>query len=195
MKKLINALALAALTALWGGLPAAAKGPPEWVRISGAAMYRPIDVTDPELLQELGPARLEIVDEPAILSPAGITHILHLERGFEGESGDLIAFDEVLYAFDPQGGPGYVYYLGIANGSGPYDGKWYPASEQGAASLRTALEQSGVSMVNFPAGGEFAGQQLLSAGQMALLLTVAMAAALAGWAFGRRSGAAAVAQT
>lgn len=194
MKRLTYALAILALITLWGSVPASAKGPPEWVRISGAAMYRPLEVTDPELLEDLGPARLEDVSENSILVPSGITRILHLERGFQGDSGELIPFDEVLYAFDPRGGPGYVYYLGIVNGSGPYDGQWYPASEAGAASLLRALEQGGASLVNFPGAGTPASRRLESANQIALYLAVAVAAALTGWALGRRAGTRAVAR-
>lgn len=169
-----------------GSAPAEEKGPPEWARISGSTMFGPLDVRDPELLQDLGIAQLEDVDAP-IPAPDGLGRILHITRGFDGEDGEKIAFDEVLYAFDPEGGQGYVYYLGIVNGSGPYDGNWYRASEAGHRSLMAALDGAGVSLAAYPTLPQPARPESPVGNVAALLVGAAAAAGLIGWVIGRRS--------
>lgn len=179
-------LCLSILVLVLGALPAEAKGAPEWVRITGATMFRPVEIRDPELLSDLGIAQLEDVESP-MSAPDGLRHILHITRGYDGRNGEPIPFDEVLYAFDPDGGRGYVYYLGIVNGSGPYDGKWYRASEAGHRSLLAVLEGAGVNLAAYPVSASPARSGSPSANLAALLVGAAAFAGLSGWAIGRRS--------
>lgn len=126
-----------------------------------------------------------------IAPPTGIHHILHIARGFDGENGQPITFDEVLYALDPEGGPGYVYYLGIVNGSGPSDGNWYRASEAGHRSLIAALEGAGVSPAGYPATPPPARPEFPDGIPAALVVGAAALAGTGGWVIGRRSVSAA----
>lgn len=181
---------LACVALVIGSAPAEAKGPPGWVRISGSTMLGPLEIRDPELLKDLGIAQLEDVDAP-VPAPDGLGRILHITRGFDGEDGEKIAFDEVLYAFDPQGARGYVYYLGIVNGSGPYDGNWYRSSEAGHRSLMAALEGAGVSLAAYPTSPPPVRPEFPDGMPAVLLLGAAAAAGFSGWAIGRRSVSAA----
>lgn len=179
-------LFLVILVSVLATVPAGAKGPPEWVRISGSTMFRPVEVRDAELLSNLGIAQLEDVNLQ-IPAPNELGEVLYITRGFDGKNGELVSFDEVLYAFDPSGGRGYVYYLGIVNGSGAYDGKWYRASEAGHRSLMAALEGAGVSLAVYPASPSPGRSQSPSANLAALIVGAAAIAGLGGWTIGRRS--------
>ncbi|MCZ2099888.1 MAG: hypothetical protein LC121_27220, partial [Anaerolineae bacterium] len=56
--------------------------------------------------------------------------------------GRYVAFDAVRYYPNPDGGRGYVNYLGIINGSSEYDGKWFRANAAGEAALRAVIAGS-----------------------------------------------------
>ena len=53
------------------------------------------------------------------------------------------AFDHVRYYPDRQGRRGILYYVGIVNGAGPDDGKWFPATEAGERVLLRVLAEHG----------------------------------------------------
>lgn len=111
-----------------------AKGIPTHVMIYGPGLPGRVDITDPSRLSLLGTAGLEQV--PTTIPAPPVTG-----PGYEIERG---GFDRVRYYPDPAGGRGFVYYVGIINGSSEYDGHWYYASAGGEQALRSILTEYGV---------------------------------------------------
>jgi hypothetical protein len=73
-------------------------------------------------------------------APEGISGDGYLiTRFYEISNGSYVAFDQVRYHPDPEGGRGYLFYVGIVNGSSEYDGKWFRSSEAGEAVLIDVL--------------------------------------------------------
>ena len=160
-----------------------AKGPPEKVTIVGPDWFGEIKVTDPALLEHLGLAAFEDVESPVDTMEA-------LDRGYLLSRGSLDGeefqpWDRVLYFPSPSGGRGYVYYLEIVNGSGPYDGKWYYISEDGEAAIQEVFQNHSVrwpdkSQVSDPQSAANDPTQL-----RAWPLTL-VGGLLVGWLLGRR---------
>lgn len=124
-----------------------AKGPPQNVTIDGPNIMVEISVTEPEQLSALGMANFENVEQP--IPPPDAVHEMYLvSRNFIDEMGNAVPFDRVLYVPDLSGGLGSIYYLGIQNGSGPYDGKWYRATETGDQVFKQILKEHGVLLMS-----------------------------------------------
>jgi len=124
-----------------------AQGVPDRIAISGSDWEGEIEVTGAELLQHLAPAAFEDVASPVELAN-------NLGRGYLLERGYLNnevfqPWDRVLYFPSPGGQRGYVYYLELIDGRGPYDGHWYYVSPAGEAAFREALNQNGVRLDSF----------------------------------------------
>lgn len=114
-----------------------AKGTPLAVSITGPGLPGPISVSDPLAMPALGILGIMQVETP-IVPPAD------LGAGYELQRDD---FDRVRYYPDPHGSWGYVFYVGIINGSSEYDGHWYRASTVGDATMRCIMEAHGVLLV------------------------------------------------
>lgn len=135
-RSILTASVLAALTLALASTTGA-KGPPERVTLAGPDWYGEIEVNDPSTLRSLSMAVFEDIESPVeTFEPLGRGYLMN--RGFL-EDGRFKPFDRVLYFPSPSGGRGYVYYLEIVNGQGPYDGRWYHASEEGEAAIREVL--------------------------------------------------------
>ncbi len=122
-------------------LPAAAKGIPERVTITGPGLAAPVVETDPRVLPALG--ILGLMDSQAIAPPDTPGPAYTLARD---------GFDRVRYYPGPGGGLGYVYYEGLVDdggkiaGASEYDGKWYLATRAGDGVLRAVLAAHGVAL-------------------------------------------------
>src|SRR6476469_857786 len=103
---------------------ALAKGPPDKITIRGPGIQGEASVTDRTMTSPLGLAEFENVAQGAIAPPA-VGADYDITRYYQSNNGGYVAFDQVRYYPMPGGQPGYVFYVGIVNGSGPYDGKWY----------------------------------------------------------------------
>lgn len=120
---------------------ALAKGPPQKITISGGDLLHEIEITgDEAMLNALAMMSLEdyrtlTPDAPENISGDGYL----ITRYYEVSSGRFVAFDEVRYFPDPDGGRGYLNYVGIVNGSSEYDGKWFRPSASGEAALQSLL--------------------------------------------------------
>ncbi len=127
---------IAAVCALAALLPGAtlAKGDPLAVSITGPGLPAPILVTDPLAMPAFGILGFMQVDTPIV--PPG-----DLGLGYELQRDD---FDRVRYYPDPHGSWGYVFYVGLINGSSGYDGHWYRASTVGDVTMRCVMEAHGV---------------------------------------------------
>lgn len=196
-------------------VPAAAKGPPDMVMVSGPGLAGAIRVTDSAALQWLGDGGLEDFAHPIaglpttpIPSPRATDSLQKFPRPSvvpedAGSGYELTRFfrttdpaietipgfqadDRAIYYSSRSGGPGYVFYAGIFNGSSEYDGKWFPARPQGEQELRRILTQHGVRAgAESPSGGGF---PIIGSLSEALPWFVLAGAALlfAGWILRRR---------
>jgi hypothetical protein len=152
MKRLGAATKLAVLTApllsgflVIGLTPALAKGPPDQVIIEGPGMTRSLEVRDPRLTEALG--LLQDYEREAF-APLWFEDAYLITRGSrDGE--EYWPFDQVLYVPNNSGGPGWVYYIGIFNGWGPYDGKWYQAVPENEAILQVLLAAQAEATLTF----------------------------------------------
>jgi hypothetical protein len=120
---------------------ALAKGPPQKVTISGGDLAGEIEITDDEtVLNALSMMTLEDYDTLTAEAPEGISGDGFLiTRFYEDPPGRYFPFDQVRYYPDPEGRRGYLFYVGIVNGSSEYDGMWFRASEAGEAVLIDVL--------------------------------------------------------
>lgn len=174
-------LILAAAAALSFASVISSKGAPTEVQVLGPDWYGEIIVTEPDLLADLGMAALEDVDRP-LAGPVSPGTGYLLNRGYR-EEGTFIPFDRVMYYTDPSGGPGFVYYLEIVNGSGPYDGHWYRATEAGGEAMSTVLEAK---ILNDSGGSSGVGRgQLEGRGNMPLWPVSGVTGILLGLALAR----------
>jgi hypothetical protein len=175
-------LALSLLTALLLLLPGQvgiAKGESTKVSISGPTHYGEIQVADPLNASALGLGRLENLEEP-ILSPEGLGYGYLLTR-YVGGGDDPQPFDRVLYFPGSSGKPGAVYYLEILNGAGPYDGKWFSATEVGDRTFRQIMAKQGVDNVEGPSVETQAERSIFP-----LWMLGGAAGLIVGWIVGRR---------
>lgn len=114
--------------------PLYAKGPPREVVISGPGIEGEIVVRDTSRLENLGMAGLMVIPE-SIGMPSGTGPGYTLIRD---------GWDEARYYPDLSGAPGYVYYVGLLNGSAEYDGHWFAATPAGDAAMRRILAAHGI---------------------------------------------------
>jgi hypothetical protein len=135
----VGAILIAAVLAAAVG-PALAKGETNHVTIDGPGFDQPLVVRDPQFTDDLGMAALEAVDAVAF-PPAWIEEAYLVTRGYE-EGERVHPFDQVLYVPDPQGGKAFVYYIGIYNGEGPYDRRWFHATRSGQETMEAILRQA-----------------------------------------------------
>lgn len=136
--KLVTAALIAGLVLAQAAL---AKGPPQKITISGGDLAHEIEITDDEAtLNALAMMALEDYTTLTPDAPEGISGDGYLiTRFYEQSAGRYVAFDEERYYPDPDGGRGYLNYIGIVNGSSEYDRKWFRPSESGEAVLQAVI--------------------------------------------------------
>lgn len=136
MRRITILALLLVVSALLPARPVAAKGAFDRVTISGPGLTGELAVTAAMLhlpfIDNLEDDRSPVA--PPVNPGAGYDLIRYY--GFR-------AFDHVRYYPDRQGGRGAVYYVGIVNGAGPDDGKWFPATEAGERMLLRVLTEYG----------------------------------------------------
>lgn len=141
---------------------ALAKGSPDQVTIEGPGMTRSLEVTDPRLTGAL--ASLQDYERGAF-APLWFEDAYLITRS--SRDGDhVVPFDQILYVPNDTGGPGWIYYIGIFNGWGPYDGKWFQAVPENEAILQVLLAAQAEATLTFvpPATATPAIEPLLPAG-------------------------------
>jgi hypothetical protein len=138
VKKLWIVLALLALFTLVSAV--GAKGEAARITITGEEIEGEIEVLDQETLALLSFMQLEQSLLPRSFAPEGLGEGYEIARYFQEEGSErYFPFDRVSYHPDPDGGQGYIQYLGIVNGSSEYDGRWFRPSADGEAALRDVL--------------------------------------------------------
>jgi hypothetical protein len=124
---------------------ALAKGPPDQVTIEGPGMTRALEVSDPRLTEAMG--ALQDFEREAF-APIWFEDAYVITRS--SRSGDdYMPFDQVLYVPNDSGSPGWVYYIGIFNGWGPHDGKWFQAVPENEALLQVLLAAQAEATLTF----------------------------------------------
>jgi hypothetical protein len=171
---------LLAIFLVLSAVRARAKGGVAKVVIYGPDWYGELVVDDPELTARLGTAVFEDVGtSPKLPAEFGAGYLL--DR-YGDAADDARPFDRVLYFSDPSGDRGYVYYLETVNGHGPYDGRWFRASQEGEATIRDVIQAKGVVTSSPPESVRSVFDRL----QDALSLVLPLAGILIGWLLGRR---------
>ncbi len=140
MKKIVLLLILLAL--VWQPLSLAQAKGGELITVSGPAMFGPIETNNLDITLALSTTVFEDLERP-IDPPTDLTFLFLVTRSYP-RADSYEPFDQVIYVPNLDGGPGAVYYLGIVNGSGPHDGKWYQASARGEAAMKRLFEENGV---------------------------------------------------
>lgn len=113
-----------------------AKGPADRVFITTPNGQR-VTVTDAELTKSISMAALEAFFNPHIAEPVVLGEGYELARMMAIGNNQYRIFDRVR--FYPVGDRGYVYYVGIENGTSEYDGKWFEATQPGLAAMREII--------------------------------------------------------
>ena len=126
---------LVSLTALLllGSGQVSAKGLAEYVVITGPGLTKPLIVRG----AAAHPLGMWLMEIPHALT----THPTHLGRSFTLTRD---GFDRALYYPNPSGGQGYIFYVGLLNGSSEYDGQWFRASVQNERALQHILGTYGI---------------------------------------------------
>lgn len=142
-----------------------AKGPFSKITVRGGELTSEIEVTDPALLG-FG----SLMSIPNALNPApqvtGEGYLI--TRYGQDSNGQYIAWDSLRYYPAAANGRGYVYYVGLINGSSEYDGHWFNAVPSGETAIREILDNKNAS---FP--GQDKSLLLLSLG-LGVLATIAL---------------------
>src|SRR6187399_2586007 len=136
MKKFYLTAITFGLVALLSANLVLAKGAWSKVEISGDGIPGVIDITDPGLLEVLALATFEDVMSGSIDPPEVVGGGYKMLRGWDDARGTFMPFDEVHYYLDPAGGPGYLYYVGLVDGSSEFDHHWYRVTQNGEDAIQ-----------------------------------------------------------
>ena len=138
-------LVLLMLIALLVTQVALAKGPPQKVTISGGDLAEEIEITgDEATLNALAMMTLEDYRTRSDEAPSVEGDGYFIARYYmDSRTGRYIPFDELRYFPDPEGGRGYINYVGIVNGSSEYDGEWFRTNLDSEAVLQAVIDGSG----------------------------------------------------
>jgi hypothetical protein len=106
------------------------------ITISGPGLTGEVEVTDEEVLHALFdlPAGIRLQEVP--MEMGGAYYTIHQEVG----DGDRVfAVNVYHYYHDPQGGPGYLLFADVINGSASVEGAWFQPDERTGQALQTFL--------------------------------------------------------
>lgn len=128
------------LSALFLTQSAYAKGTFTRVTISGPGLGHDIEISDPELLNNITSlcACSKKLSDPPKLTHTEITETGYVITRGQDVNDEFLAWDMLLYVPSQTDDGGYVYYLGIVYGDSwsEYDGYWFEASLSGDAAMR-----------------------------------------------------------
>ncbi len=137
--KIAKLLILVALAVAFPSAPASAKAIFNIVTVAGPDWFGEIELTGSNIPESLIQGGFFNPQQP-INPPADLGRGYLITRGYD-DDGEREMFDRMMYF---PGTPGYVYYLEIINGSGPYDGYWFTVVEGEGEALLSALSAEGV---------------------------------------------------
>ncbi|MDX1614111.1 MAG: hypothetical protein R3300_07345 [Candidatus Promineifilaceae bacterium] len=180
-----------------GEIQAKGKTTAERITIAGPNLEQTIVVEELVRLQKLSLMSLEdfeqTVQPPADIGPGWTVIRYYREGGYVQETAhpdavleaaEEVVFqrtqgfrpiDKVRYHADPDGGPGYIYYIQLnLNIIVPYEGNWYRATAEGDAIMREVLAEHDVTLT----GGQSAEQPSDAALRIELVVVVSLALVL-----------------
>ena len=126
---------------------ALAKGPWGKVEISGEGLTGVVEITDPQLLENLSIGIFQDLALGSIPPPEVVGGGYKMLRGWDNEQDVFTPFDLVHYYPDPAGGPGYLYYDGMVNGGSEFDRNWYRVTKQGESAIQQFFAEHDVQIV------------------------------------------------
>lgn len=151
---------LAAVCALALLRLAAAKGPADYATLRGPGIEGAAEIVDPADLAALGFGAVEEFEyngRAGLAPPADPGPGFVLTRYLLQRDGRRIAWD-ALHFYPQPGGRDIIFFDGlIGDSSTEFDGRWYPATEGGAAAMRRILARLGAlppAAQALPAAGE-----------------------------------------
>jgi hypothetical protein len=121
---------------------ASAKGLPDKITIDGPDLKQTIEIEDKGLIASIGLDNFDISNNTAS-APSEI-HSIYVITRYYVDGKNYVPFDQLLYVPNFSNDRGSIYYVGITNGYGPYDGNWYKLTEEGESELLTTLLSHGV---------------------------------------------------
>ena len=142
MKALMKKLTLLFVAMLF--LPislALAKGDFDYLTVKGPGLQGELNLTNPELTSDFFAfADFTKGDVPPPADPGQGYEITRVYISYtDSKKPEPTAFDQLYYF--PYADNGYVYYVGLAEGTSEYDGKWYAANPAIDAPFRAALAE------------------------------------------------------
>jgi hypothetical protein len=125
---------------LLAALQVSAKGQANRIVLTGPTIEGEMVLTQPLLTSVLSMGSLEDFMTGEIAEPAdkGETYF-DLERQFEISANQIATIDRVRFYPGDDAQPGYVYYLGLENGSSEYDKEWFFAKPEATEAFNTAF--------------------------------------------------------
>lgn len=119
---------------------ALAKGDFTYIVVKGPGIQGEINMTNPKLTSDFFVfADFTRGDIPSPADPGEGYEITRVYVETINDKPTANAFDQLLYF--PYKDDGYVYYVGLAEGSSEYDGKWFVANPAADAPFRAALAE------------------------------------------------------
>lgn len=158
-KRIISLVLFVLLVSALSVMSAAAKGTFGFIDFQIPGMFRSFRLEHPDIPMDLNMGQFENFFM-AVEGPDDLGAGFLLNRGWLTEEGEAEVWDQLLYFSNLEGDLGYVYYLGLANGSSEYDGRWFQVTEKGQAALVDVLNERGVHLLGLNPGNYTLGQSV-----------------------------------
>lgn len=139
-------LLLISVLLLLPGRSAAAKGPTPRITIEGAEFMTAIEVESAEDRETFYADLFHLSSGAQVAAPGPVGPLYLITGWYRADDGEWHAYDRVVYAPGEEGAVGYVYRLGMVNGSAWEDGRWFHAGGAGAAAFRRILNDHHVNL-------------------------------------------------
>jgi hypothetical protein len=113
--------------------------------ISGPGLAAPIEVTDPDIANQLGPDGLENYAGEKTTAPDSLGDTYYrIDRGYDDGHGKIVATEHLEYYPDPAGGLGWVHHVSFSPGQSSTTGHWFPTRPAAEHVLLKLLADHGV---------------------------------------------------
>lgn len=191
MKPKFAALLIAVLSVMAIPTIASAKGTSNLIVITGPGIQGELQITDTESLEPLSMGMLEtfpnaLKNAPDVDPNSGYTLSRYFASLGSGGKQTYQHFDTVIFYLNPSGGPAYVYYEGIYNGSSEYDGKWFLASRDGEQAMKRVIAAATALVPAVPAVVSVRSELKPDISSLTIVVVAALVAALGAGAWAMR---------
>jgi hypothetical protein len=156
-KRIASLVLLVLLFSALSVLDTAAKGVFGFIDFQIPGMSHSFRLEKPDIPVDLNMGQFE--NFPAVVeSPDNLGAGLLINRGWYTEEGEAEVWDQLLYFSNLEGDLGYMYYLGLTNGSSAYDGRWFQVTGAGQAALMKLLNDREVHLQGLNSSDNTLGQ-------------------------------------